>query len=151
MKKSIRSVFLALMFLTILSSGCAPTSTPVPKAGHWEGEADDVNSSFTVTTDGNIQSLEMIWKQGSVSCKVTVNEILVKADGTFTLTQSATNSGTGEIIEDALRIDGTFNSTTGMTGTLTLKVCEDYTLIAVDASGKEVGATRSLSAEWKGP
>lgn len=80
-----------------------------------------------------------------------MNEIPVKADGTFTLTQPATNSGTGETIEDAVRIDGAFNSANKMTGTLTLKVCEDYTLIAVDASGKEVGPTRPLSAEWKGP
>jgi hypothetical protein len=30
MKKSIQSVFLAFVFLTVLSSGCAPDSTPVP-------------------------------------------------------------------------------------------------------------------------
>jgi hypothetical protein len=30
MKKSIRSVFIVLVFLTILLSGCAPASTPVP-------------------------------------------------------------------------------------------------------------------------
>jgi len=138
-------VLLVMLFLV----GCGAPATP--KAGHWEGEVDDIKSSFTVTTDGNIQNLEMIWKQGSVSCKVAVNEIPVKADGTFTLIQPATSSGTGETIDDAMRIDGAFNSTTSMTGTLTLKVCEDYVLIAVDASGKEVGATRSLSAEWKGP
>ena len=32
MKKSIGSVFLALVFLTIVLNGCAPASTPVPPA-----------------------------------------------------------------------------------------------------------------------
>jgi hypothetical protein len=48
MNKSIGSVFLAVVLLTILLSGCAPASTPVPLtaeptpyAGLWYGEKSD--------------------------------------------------------------------------------------------------------------
>ncbi len=113
-----------LGIVVVMGASCA--SAPMAKIGHWEGNANNVKANFDVTSDSKIKNMELTWKQGTVSCKIKIEEVSIAADGKFAFSENAANSGTGETLEDAVKIIGEFSNSTKMTGKLSLKVCEGY-------------------------
>jgi len=61
MKKSIRSVFIVLVFLTILLSGCAPAPTPIPPTFTPEPTSTATQSQIIIfEAPGNLESTQDI-------------------------------------------------------------------------------------------
>lgn len=81
MKKSIGSVFLAFVFLTVLLSGCAPASTPVPPTSI--PVPIPTNSSSSVSNNPSVSFFNEWVNVDSQSGSITRVSIQAKDGGTY--------------------------------------------------------------------
>ena len=163
MKKSIGSVFLAFVVLTVLLSGCAPASTPVPptatsipptktsvppsatptsapilatpKAGQWEGE--DIWGNHHLVTFSV-----------SADGKITNFTLVQKMGGNFTCTMTldpidVTDGAFSNFAElsggDKQGVSGSFDSAETGTGVATQHTCNE---------GGELISSGSYDVKW---
>jgi hypothetical protein len=115
------------------------TSSPSPKAGHWEGKGSfGVYVRFDVTTNGDIRNFVIDIPIGASTCTMKLEEITIESDGTFIYSEKLKTGA------ETNRISGTFESATTLTGTVGPSIlCGDMA----------TGFSKELTwdAEWKNP
>lgn len=100
--------------------------------------------SFDVATDNRIRNLRVDISLGLDTCTITVKEIVIGTDGSFTFYEELRPTS-GKAIE-VNRISGKFESATTLVGTLGSRWLCGSTM-SMSLNEKET----TWRAEWKGP
>jgi tetratricopeptide (TPR) repeat protein/photosystem II stability/assembly factor-like uncharacterized protein len=127
--------------LSVFTQEPQPVSIPVPLAGHWEGSSRHAGYlglvSFDIAEDGLIHDfkLDLVFGPDN-SCPVTMQDVLLQPDGTFSFTFGTPGSEGGNLIQ------GKFENIMVVTGSFSRHV------ECISTTGEYINGELSHGASW---